>query len=250
MSDSIEKDEEFRKLVKMREKLEREIAAVFSYEMLLGEYDNDKRLHNLQLEASRARKEIYRYIDRRVERAVLEERAKQPISVNKIKSDELMSFKASGPVNGLECPAESLSLSLGKSLSLSFSKGNVMHQNSIIHEDNIVKINFKDVNSFDWNGLGVKINNLAKSKYPLMFTLEKAHMWTVREISFKGSVVEFALLFMFKFNEETYQVTIPSIYQWVTNEIIVIDINDILYKAHKEVNAIVRRAMEDEDASK
>lgn len=78
MSDSIEKDEEFMKLVKTREKLEREIAAVFSYEMLLGEYDNDKRLHNLQLEASRARKEIYRYIDRRVERAVLEERAKQP----------------------------------------------------------------------------------------------------------------------------------------------------------------------------
>lgn len=79
MSDSIEKDEEFMKLVKTSEKLEREIAAVFSYEMLLCEYDNGKRLHNLQLEAFRARKEIYRYIDRRVERAILEERNKEPI---------------------------------------------------------------------------------------------------------------------------------------------------------------------------
>lgn len=112
-----------------------------------------------------------------------------------------------------------------------------------MYQNNIVKINFKDLDSFDWNGLGSEINNLAKRKYPLMFTLEKAHMWTVREISFKGSVVEFSLLFFFKLNEETYQVAVPSIYQWVTNEIIVIDINDILYKAHKEVNAIVSRVM-------
>ena len=90
MSDSIEKDEEFRKLVKTREKLEREIAAVFSYEMLLGEYDNGKRLHNLQLEASRARKEIYRYIDRRVERA------KQPLEMSKLAVDEMVKVTPGG----------------------------------------------------------------------------------------------------------------------------------------------------------
>lgn len=74
MSDSIENDVEFMNLVKAREKLEREISAVYSYTMLLGEYNDDRRLHNLQREASRARKDTYKYIDRYAERKVLEER--------------------------------------------------------------------------------------------------------------------------------------------------------------------------------
>lgn len=109
MIDSIENDEKFRKLFNRY---------VSEYTQVLFEssYLNNKRTadlssiefelsHELVIEKLKDKsintlKHIFKYIDRRVERAVLEERAKQPISVNKIKSDELMSFKASGFVWG------------------------------------------------------------------------------------------------------------------------------------------------------
>lgn len=100
-------------------------------------------------------KHIFKYIDRRVERAVLEERKVQEVDklkklyekFDKNKSDELMSFKASG--KGVECPSESLSFSNTHThhifaVPLSDNRAEMMRVTSdgmcYIHEDNLSNV--------------------------------------------------------------------------------------------------------------
>lgn len=74
-----------------------------------------------------------------------------------------------------------------------------------MHQNNIVKIDFKDVDLFDWNGLAKDLKELAVEEYSLMMIFDHADIWIVRERSNRGRCCDVAVLFGFTFNGMSYQ---------------------------------------------
>ena len=117
-----------------------------------------------------------------------------------------------------------------------------------MHQNNILKIDFKDVDLFDWNNLAKELKELAVEEYPLMMIFDHADIWIVRERSNGGRCCDVAVLFGFTFNGMSYQFSFE-----ITNfgfQFFIVDNLYVLGRLFKLASNSAKDIIRDSNASK
>lgn len=115
-----------------------------------------------------------------------------------------------------------------------------------MHQNNILKIDFKDVDLFDWNNLAKELKELAVEEYPLMMIFDHADIWFVRER--ERSSCDVAVLFGFTFNGMSYQFSFE-----ITNfgfQFFIVDKLYVLGRLFKLASNSAKDIIRDSNASK